>query len=65
MSQPGVRFTTWISPKERRMIDELAKSENMSRNYIVRKAIREFLGLENHQSPQLLHVTNDTSTTEN
>ena len=45
----GVRFTAWMSEEERRMIDELAAERSMSRNYIVRRAIRQFLGLEERQ----------------
>lgn len=46
----GVRFTAWMSEKERKMIDDLAASRGMSRNYIVRRAIRQFLGLEERQA---------------
>ena len=40
------RFTSWISEGERSGLDEMAREQNTSVNYLVRVAIRNLLGLD-------------------
>jgi len=40
----GGRFTAWFSATERRALDAAARSEESTVNYIVRKAVRQYLG---------------------
>ena len=58
----NVRFTTWLSEREREALDERASKERTSANAIVRTAIREYLGFD-PPSTRLLHVTSDTPDT--
>ena len=38
------RFTAWLSERERQALDEMAAELNTSVNFIVRVAIRQYLG---------------------
>lgn len=54
----NVRFTAWFSERERKAIEARAGELNTSANYIVRSAVRQYLGLDNgRQSSQLSQVT--------
>lgn len=41
-----IRFTAWLSESERDALEDVAKEYGTSQNYIVRVAIRQFLGLD-------------------
>lgn len=41
-----VRFTSWLSFKEYTAVDDEAERLGTSKNYVVRKAIRQYLGFE-------------------
>lgn len=56
-----VRFTAWISTEERRGIKETASLNQTSDNYIVRTALRRFLGLTTHTGI-VAKVTKETET---
>lgn len=43
----GIRFTTWLSESERDAIHQRATEQNTSDNYIIRMAIRAYLGMDN------------------
>jgi hypothetical protein len=58
----NVRFTTWLSEREREALHDRAVAERTSANAIARTAIREYLGFD-PPSGRLLHVTSDTSNT--
>lgn len=45
-SRSGGRFTAWFSPIERRALEVAAERENGTLNFIVRKAVRQYLGKE-------------------
>lgn len=59
MSDQNVRFTCWISPKERAALQAMAEKNGASANYILRMALRQYIGLPVPQL-QMLHVTNGT-----
>lgn len=40
------RITLWLSERERTMVRELAKANDCSQNYIIRRALREALGIK-------------------
>lgn len=51
----NVRFTAWLSEAERDRLDKAANEHGTSVNYLVRLAIRQYLGMPS----QLSQVTND------
>ena len=53
------RFTAYLSDEERSLLDEVAARMRVTRNWVVRTAVREFLGLDPRSEP-LLPVTTDT-----
>lgn len=57
----NVRFTAWFSERERQLLDERAQELGTSTNYLVRIAVRQFLGLD---KSQMLRVTTETETRE-
>ena len=56
----NVRFTAYISHREKAAIDSAAERESTSANFIVRQAIRQFLQIDN-ETTRLLHVTNSNA----
>lgn len=42
----GGRFTAWFSNTERRALDTYAAEHDATVNWVVRKAVRKFLGAE-------------------
>lgn len=52
-----VRFSAWISDRERSELDKRARRERTSVNWVVREAIREYLGLTNEDSEEALDET--------
>lgn len=42
----GSRFTAWFSATERRALEVAAERENATINFIVRRAVRKYLGTE-------------------
>ena len=59
----SVRFTTWVSERERAAIDEKAQELGTSANFIVRKAIRIALGID--RDDQMLRLSRVTAETPN
>ncbi len=43
-ARSGGRFTAWFSPTERVALKARAKDEDSTENYIVRMALRQYLG---------------------
>ena len=58
----GVRFTAWFSRKERLAITRAASDQECSDNYIVRSAVRQYLGIDrSERQSQLSQVTTKES----
>jgi predicted transcriptional regulator len=62
MSTTGGRFTTWLSPTERLALDTKASEEDSTSNYIMRKALRQYVGKEalKAAAQQVMDVTGNT-----
>lgn len=45
MAKSKQRFTAWLSDKEKQKLTEMAEREGTSVNFLVRTAVRQFLGL--------------------
>lgn len=59
----GVRFTAWLSERERRALQQVAIQNRMSANMVVRLCVRAGLKLdkEDREMLRLLHVTTETA----
>ena len=55
----SVRFTAWFSERERAEIDKAATREASSANFIVRRAVRQYLGID--KRGQLSHLSQVTT----
>ena len=56
----NVRFTAWLSERERQAIKAVEQKERVSANWVIRTAIRRYLGMDDEELP----ITSDTTDTE-
>jgi len=54
----SVRFTAWLSEREREAMRSVELRECVSANWVIRTALRKYLGIDDNDSE--LPVTSDT-----